>query len=32
MVPGFGYRAMARTEVVLPNDHRMVGIQMEKDL
>ena len=29
---GLGYRAMARTEVVLPNDHRMVGIQMEKDL
>ena len=26
-----GYRSTARTEVVLPNDHRMAGIQMEKD-
>ena len=29
---GLGYRATARTEVVLPNDQRMAGIQMEKDL
>ena len=29
---GRGYRATARTEVVLPNDHRMAGVQMEKHL